>query len=76
MPRYFFTLRAGDQSLEDGEGMTLPDAEAAWYQAVRQARELLSGDRSPALARGFVAICDEQGCELSKLKLSEVPGPG
>lgn len=43
MPHYFFHLHDGDARLVDSSGVSLPDAEAAWYQAYRNARELLAG---------------------------------
>jgi hypothetical protein len=44
MPHYFFHLHDGDARLEDASGVCLPDAEAAWYQAYRSARDLLARD--------------------------------
>lgn len=44
MPGYFFDLdEAGDVTADD-EGRELPDLEAARAQAVREARDLMSGD--------------------------------
>ena len=40
MPRYYFHVARDGGRLQDEEGLALPDAEAAWYQAVRSAREL------------------------------------
>jgi hypothetical protein len=45
MPRFFFHFQDGRARLDDCEGVTLPDAEAAWYQGVRSARDLIIGGR-------------------------------
>nr|WP_295370793.1 hypothetical protein [uncultured Sphingosinicella sp.] len=41
MPRFFFHFQDGPARLTDEEGVRLPDAEAAWYQGVRSAREVM-----------------------------------
>ncbi|MEA3062604.1 MAG: hypothetical protein QOJ94_2385, partial [Sphingomonadales bacterium] len=40
MPRFYFHLHGRQDHLTDEQGLVLPDAEAAWYQAVRSAREI------------------------------------
>ncbi len=74
MPRYFFHLdRTGGRLMDEG-GMHLPDAEAAWYQAVRSARELIRGE----LALGgrwedqAIVISDERGSAIDQLPLNDV----
>jgi hypothetical protein len=42
MPLFYFHLKDGAERHEDSEGVTLPDAEAAFYQAFRSARERLA----------------------------------
>lgn len=42
MPHFFFHLHDGKSRLEDSRGVSLPDAEAAWYQAFRNAREIVA----------------------------------
>ena len=41
MPHFFFHLHDGKARTADTRGISLPDAEAAWYQAYRSARDLL-----------------------------------
>jgi hypothetical protein len=46
MPRYFFHILSGGVTVEDEEGMELPDMAAARQEAVASARDLaLSADR-------------------------------
>jgi hypothetical protein len=60
MPRFFFHFQDDAGRLADRQGMTLPDAEAAWYQGVRSAREItLIAGRAGAGCR--IEIEDEKG---------------
>jgi len=46
MPRYFFHILSGGVTVEDEEGMELPDMAAARQEAVASGRDLaLSADR-------------------------------
>ena len=74
MPRFYFHFRQGDCRTSDSEGMILPDSEAAWFQAVRSARELfgealLEGEAGPGVR---VEIEDEEGTPILDLALDQV----
>ncbi|HEX8483407.1 MAG TPA: hypothetical protein VF650_16025 [Allosphingosinicella sp.] len=74
MPHYYFHLAREGGRLQDEEGLKLPDAEAAWYQAVRSARELVRGE----LALGArwdsqaIEICDECGVRVDQVALADI----
>lgn len=74
MPRYYFHVQGPKDRLRDEEGLVLPDAEAAWYQAVRSAREIIRADVS--LGCGFedqaIEIADDKGRPLNHVPLVEV----
>ena len=56
--------------------IVLPDAEAAWYQAVRSAREIVNRQmRIGCLEPGqCVEIADEKGQPINAVPLDEVAG--
>ena len=74
MPRFYFHLARDGGRLQDEEGLALPDAEAAWYQAVRSARELIRGE----LALGTrwdhqaIEIVDEGGAPVDHVALADI----
>ena len=74
MPRYYFHLACDGGRLQDEEGLALPDAEAAWYQAVRSARELIRAD--VALGTRWdghaIEIVDERGSPVDRLSLADI----
>lgn len=74
MPRFYFHLARDGGRLRDEEGLALPDAEAAWYQAVRSARELVRAE--PALGvrwdRQAIEIFDERGAPVDRLALADI----
>ena len=74
MPRYFFHVGGRGASLIDEQGVPLPDAEAAWYQAVRSARELVRADLQLGCSweGRSVEIADERGLLLARVPLHEV----
>lgn len=76
MPRFFFHYRDGAHHKPDPEGMALPDAEAAWYQAVRSAREII--DRNLAIGTlspgQCMEIADESGLQIIAVSLDELAG--
>jgi hypothetical protein len=74
MPRYYFHLRDRADQLRDEEGMALPDAEAAWYQAVRAARELVKADihLGCSYEHKLVEIVDEEGLRVDTLPLQAI----
>ena len=74
MPRFYFHFQHGDCRTSDAEGMILPDAEAAWFQAVRSARELfgealLEGEARPGVR---VEIEDDEGIPILDLPLDQM----
>lgn len=74
MPRFYFHLDREGGRLYDEEGLALPDAEAAWYQAVRSARELIRAE--PALGvrwdRQAIEIVDEGGARIDQVALADI----
>lgn len=76
MPRFYFHYQDGVQHRADPEGMVLPDAEAAWYQAVRSAREIINRDMlSGSLRPGqCLEIADETGLRINAVPFDEVVG--
>ena len=44
MPRFYFHFQNDSGRTQDAEGIILPDDEAAWFQAVRSARDLYGDD--------------------------------
>ena len=74
MPHFYFHVQNGQARLEDRRGVALPDAEAAWYQAVRSARELIVADRR--LGSGWtdqaVEIEDETGAPVAQIPLQDI----
>jgi Domain of unknown function (DUF6894) len=74
MPRFYFHLAREGGRLRDEEGLALPDAEAAWYQAVRSARELVRAE----LALGgrwdhqAIEIVDDGGTPVDRLALADI----
>jgi hypothetical protein len=71
MPRFFFHFQDSAGRLTDRQGMTLPDAEAAWYQGVRSAREVtVMVGRVPRGCR--IAIEDEQGEPIGDVPFEEL----
>ena len=76
MPRFYFHFDDGSSRQADPEGMILPDAEAAWYQGVRNMREIIQtqfGGGSIAPGQRF-EIEDEEGQPVWALAFEEVAG--
>ena len=74
MPRFYFHFQNDSGRTEDAEGIILPDEEAAWFQAVRSARDLygedaLGGTVEPDLR---VEIQDEEGRCVLDVPIQEV----
>ncbi|HYE28617.1 MAG TPA: hypothetical protein VEA61_10335 [Allosphingosinicella sp.] len=74
MPRFYFHVAGDTGRLQDEVGLALPDAEAAWYQAVRSARELVRveltlGGRWDHQA---IEIVDEGGAAVDQVALADV----
>lgn len=74
MPTYYFHYSDGRERRVDPQGMRLPDDEAAWYQAVRSARELIRADlrRAPIDPGSRFEIEDEEGVPVLAVPLEEV----
>jgi hypothetical protein len=74
MPRYYFHVQGPKQQLRDEVGVVLPDGEAAWYQAVRSARDLIRADL--ALGCGYeehaIEIADDKGMAVNQVPLREI----
>jgi len=74
MPHFYFHLHDGEARLEDRRGVCLPDAEAAWYQAYRSARDLLAADGRERRQWGgqSLQVEDEAGLHVWTLPLTEI----
>ncbi|HZG07545.1 MAG TPA: hypothetical protein VEZ70_01035 [Allosphingosinicella sp.] len=76
MPRYFFHFENCGVQLRDKVGLSLPDAEAAWYQAVRSVRDLIRAEGT--IGCGYdgqaVAIEDDSGFPVDRLPFGEIAG--
>jgi hypothetical protein len=74
MPRYFFHLNAPGSKVTDDEGLVLPDAEAAWYQAVRSAREMIRAElhMGTSWEGQAIEIADDGGAPVDRVTLSEI----
>lgn len=74
MPRYYFHVQGPIDRLSDEEGLVLPDAEAAWYQAVRSAREIIRADVQIGCRFDdqMIEIADDRGRAVERVPLSEV----
>jgi hypothetical protein len=74
MPRYFFHLNGPGTSLRDEEGFVLPDAEAAWFQAVRSAREMIRAELQLGTSweGQTIDIADDAGTPVDRVPLEEI----
>ena len=74
MPHFFFHLQYGKARLEDRRGVCLPDAEAAWYQAYRNARDLLADEGRERRQWGehCLEVVDERGAQVWTMPLTEI----
>ena len=74
MPRYYFHLSAPNSKVTDDEGLVLPDAEAAWYQAVRSAREMLRAElhRGTSWEGQAIEIADDGGVPVDRVPLAAI----
>ena len=76
MPHYYFHVAREGSRLQDEEGLKLPDAEAAWYQGVRNALEVIHaqfGTGTVAPGQRF-EVEDEHGEPVWALPFEEVVG--
>jgi hypothetical protein len=74
MPRYFFHFETHGHRVRDEVGLPLPDPEAAWYQAVRSALDLMRAEASIGCSflDQSVAIEDEKGIPIDRVPLQEI----
>ena len=74
MPRYYFHVHGRSNRLTDEQGVVLPDTEAAWYQAVRSAREVIRADLQLGLPydEQTIEIADDRGRPIEHLPLADV----
>lgn len=74
MPHYFFHLAREGGRLEDEPGLKRPDADAAWFQAVRSARELIRAELTLCgrWDHQSIEIVDEVGSPVDRLALADI----
>jgi hypothetical protein len=74
MPRFFFHFESNGVRVRDEVGLPLPDAEAAWYQAVRSARDLIRAEKTIGCSwqEQVVQIEDEKGIPVDRVPLQEI----
>ena len=74
MPRFYFHVQGRQDPLTDEQGLVLPDAEAAWYQAVRSAREIIRDDLHLGcrFEDQIIEIADERGAPVAHIPLLEI----
>ena len=72
MPRFFFHIRDGE-SIEDPDGMYLPDTRTARLEAVRSAREIMAGDvrRGRLALSSWIEVTDEHGEAIFAVPFAE-----
>ena len=76
MPHFYFHLREGPARQDDPEGVILPDAEAAFYQAFRSVRDRFGdGLRDPCIfGQRQVEVEDESGAPVWTIPLFDIAG--
>jgi hypothetical protein len=74
MPHFFFHIQQGKARLLDRTGVDLPDAEAAWYQAYRNARDILTAGGRDRRQWGdhSLQVEDERGAHVWTIPLTEI----
>lgn len=74
MPHFFFHLQHGKARLHDRLGADLPDAEAAWYHAYRNARDILTvgGRDRRQWGEHSLEVEDERGVHIWTMPLAEI----
>jgi hypothetical protein len=74
MPRYYFHFESHGVRVRDEVGLALPDVEAAWYQAVRSARDLIRAEQSIGCSweEQVVDVEDEAGIRVERVPLLEI----
>jgi hypothetical protein len=76
MPHFYFHFESSGVRVRDEVGLALPDAEAAWYQAVRSARDLIRAEATIGCSweQQAVEIMDEKGLRIDRVPLQEIAG--
>lgn len=74
MPRFYFHFESHGVRVRDDIGLALPDAEAAWFQAVRSARDMIHAEESLGCRwqEQTVEIEDEGGTRIDRVPLQEI----
>ena len=72
MPRYFFHIRDGE-SIDDPDGMYLPDTRTARLEAMRSARDLMAEDvrRGRLSLTSWIEVTDEHGEAIFAVPFAE-----
>lgn len=72
MPRFFFHIRDGE-SIEDPDGMYLPDTRSARIEALRSARDIMAEDvrRGRLALSSWIEVTDENGEAIFAVPFAE-----
>ena len=75
MPRYYFHITNGQESLDNSKGMDLPGNAAAREEAVVLASELRHGKVKPGRSwQGwFVSVVDQHGHKVDSVPIADMP---
>ncbi len=75
MPRYFFHIRDGENTIPDEEGLELADNEAAEVEARRSAMEMLADAQREAtdIAQQVIEVTRPDGVVIARVELA-TPG--
>ena len=73
MPRFFFHLRDGE-SIDDPDGVFLPDTRSARLEAIRSARDIMAEDirRGQLSLSHRIEVTDENGEPILAVPFREV----
>ena len=75
MPRYYFHITNGQESLDNPKGMDLPGNATARQEAVVLASELRRGKVTPGRnwAGWFVTVVDQHGRQVDSVPIADMP---
>ena len=75
MPRYYFHITNGQESLDNPKGMDLPGSATARQEAVVLASELRHGKVMPGQSweGGFVTVVDQDGRQVDSVPIADMP---
>jgi hypothetical protein len=75
MPRYYFHLTDGRETLKNQRGLDLPGNAAAREEAIILARDLKHGKVMPgrSWAGWLVTVTDEHGHQVESVAIADVP---